>query len=274
MKYLLFSLISITSIYPSFAQDKAPSPYEWDWTRDGIWTGAALAGSAGGFIIIQQKDGFTEQEVLDFRANPDVNFIDDFATGNYEDNLSTISDIPFYTSFAIPFVLLFDDEMNDHTGQVLGMYIQSMSTTAALFTITAGLTNRARPYVYSSELPLDEAMEITATRSFFSGHVASSASATFFAAKVFSDFNPDSALRPYVWTAAVTIPAAVGYLRIESGQHFLTDVLLGYAVGAASGYFIPEMHKVKESTGLSLNPVMGRTFTGDMYQGMGLSLQF
>jgi membrane-associated phospholipid phosphatase len=271
---LLFVVSCMLFQHQTFAQSGSTSPYEWDWTRDGIWTGAALGGSAAGFLLIQNKDGFTEQEVADFRANPDVNFIDDWATGNFDEDLSTISDIPFYTSFVIPFALLFDDEMNDHTGQVLGMYVQSMATTGALFTITAGLTNRARPYVYSPDLPLDEALESTATRSFFSGHVAASATATFFAAKVFSDFNPDSKLKPYIWTAAISIPAAVGALRIESGQHFLTDVVLGYAIGAAAGYFIPEMHKTSNDTGLSIDPVMGFTPIGEQYQGMGLSLKF
>ncbi len=161
--------------------------------------------------------------------------------------------------------------MNDHAGQVMGMYIQSMATTSALFTVSAGLTNRARPYVYNTETPEDQVRKTSATRSFYSGHVASTATATFFAAKVFSDFNPDSKLKPYLWGAAITLPAAVGYLRIEAGQHFLTDVVLGYALGAISGYYIPEMHRIKENTGFGFNPVLGTTFTGDTYQGIGIS---
>jgi membrane-associated phospholipid phosphatase len=82
------------------------------------------------------------------------------------------------------------------------------------------------------------------------------AAATFFAAKVFTDFNPDSKLKPYVWTAAAIVPAVVGYQRLRAGKHFLTDNLLGYGVGMACGILIPELHKVKNEN-LSIQPVMG-----------------
>ena len=162
-------LLLLAFVFQGFSQTvKKPSPYEWDWTRDGIWTGVALGGTAAGFLLIQNKDGFTESEIANFQSGGnDINFIDDWATGNYSESASTLSDIPFYTAFAIPFTLFFDDEMNDHAGQVMGMYIQSMATTSALFTVSAGLTNRARPYVYNTETPKDQVRKTSATRSFY-----------------------------------------------------------------------------------------------------------
>ena len=74
---------------------------------------------------------------------------------------------------------------------------------------------------------------------------------TFFAAKVFSDYYPDSKWKPVVWTAAATIPAITGYLRVKGGRHFTTDVITGYAVGAAVGYLVPHFHKKKKAKGLS-----------------------
>jgi membrane-associated phospholipid phosphatase len=266
-----FLLISIISI-----GQNSTSPYEWDWTRDGIWTGAALAGSVGGVLIIGNKDEFTDQELLDFKTKiDDINGIDRWAAGNYSEQASKISDIPFYLSFAAPFALLFDDKMNDHSGQLFGIYIQSLATTSALFTVTAGLTNRARPYVYSNDPDSFERQRSTsATRSFYSGHVAATTTATFFAAKAYQDFNPDSPAIPYIWTGAAVLPAAVGYLRMEAGQHFLTDVLLGYGLGALAGYYIPELHKKQEDSNIGFTPIMGRDDFGGDFQGFSLSYSF
>ena len=131
---------------------QSTSPYQWDWKIDGPILGASLGGAASGFLIIQNKESFTEEDVLIFQSKiEDINFIDRWAAGNSNESASKLSDIPFYASFLAPAVLFFDDETNDHTGQVLGMYVESMATTAAMFTIAAGITNRARPYVYDSD---------------------------------------------------------------------------------------------------------------------------
>jgi len=68
---------------------------------------------------------------------------------------------------------------------------------------------------------------------------------TFFAAKVFSDYHPNSKLRPYLWTAAALATGTTGYLRYRSGRHFPSDILVGAAVGTLSGILVPQFHKVK-----------------------------
>ncbi|WP_179345088.1 phosphatase PAP2 family protein [Winogradskyella ursingii] len=278
MKILNFALIFsiIASInFSSYAQQKSVSPYEWKWAKDGIWTTAALAGSAGGLLLIQKKDGLTMDEFERELENKDnINFLDRWAVGNDSESASKISDIPFAISFAAPFLLLLDDEVNDHTAQVLGIYLESMATTGAMYAITVGLVNRSRPYVYSDDLSIDRRTSNNGQRSFYSGHVAATATATFFAAKAFQNFNPDSAGIPYVWAGAAILPAAVGYFRIQAGQHFLTDVLLGYGLGALAGYYIPELHKRKDESNFGLSPVMGRTSFGDTYQALSLNYEF
>lgn len=272
MKTQLSTALFVLITFVSIAQNS--SPYEWDWKKDGPLLGVSLAGSAAGFLLIQNKDGFTEEEIAAFQLKKDnINFVDKWVAGKDSERASTLSDIPFYTAFAMPVVLFLDDETNNNAGQVLGMYVESMATTGALFTIAAGVTNRARPYVYSDDYPLDEKLESTATRSFYSGHVAATATATFFTAKVYSDFNPESPALPYVWAGAAAIPAAVAYLRLEAGQHFLTDVLLGYTMGALVGYFIPELHKNNRAE-LSIAPTGGLDYLGREYRAMAISLKF
>ncbi|MEZ4802921.1 MAG: phosphatase PAP2 family protein [Gelidibacter sp.] len=251
---------------------QSTSPYEWKWVRDGIWTGAAFGTSAYGLILIKNKDDITEADVNALDAD-DINFIDRWVAGNSSESANNISDIPFGASFILPFGMLFDDEINDHSGQFIGMYLQSLSTTSALYTMTAGLVNRTRPYVYDENESLSRRTSKNGQRAFYSGHVAAAATATFFAAKVYCDFNPDASGKAYIWAAAATIPAAVGYLRLQAGQHFLTDVLLGYGLGAATGILIPEMHKTKNAS-LEVTPVGGKNFRGEDYTGLALKYSF
>ncbi len=279
MKQLFIFTIALISITAN--GQKAESPYEWDWTRDGIWTGAALAGSAGGFLLVQNKDDIDPAEFMriqnDLQGEIDnINFLDRWVAGKHDENASKISDIPFALSFAAPFAMLLDDEINDNTGVYLGMYLESLATTAAMYTITAGLVDRSRPYVYddSGDTGIDRRKSGNGQRSFYSGHVAATATATFFMAKVYSDVNPDSNGKVWVWTGAAVLPATVGFYRMQAGQHFLTDVILGYALGAGVGILVPELHKKKNTSGLSVYPTGGRTYLGDDYTAMALSLKF
>ena len=138
--------------------------------------------------------------------------------------------------------------------------------------MSVGTVYRYRPYLYGSEGGGGRSGKI-ATNSFFAGHVAHTATATFFAAKVFHDFNPDSPAQPYVWGAAALVPAAVGYFRIEAGKHFLSDVLVGYAVGATMGVVVPQLHKRGRGQGLSVLPVQGLNANGYAYGGLLLTKQ-
>lgn len=264
-------IITILVAITSNAQ-QSTSPYEWNWVKDGIWLGAGLGGSAYGLMLIQDKEDLTMAE-LNALKKEDISGINRWAAGYNSESASSVSDIPFAISFAAPLALLFNDGINDHTGQFLGMYLESLSTTAALFSITAGLVDKSRPYVYDETLNTNRRQSNNGQRSFYSGHVAASAAATFFAAKVYSDFNPDTEGKFYIWTAAAVVPATVGYFRIKAGQHFLTDVLIGYGLGAATGILVPELHKTKDAS-LRVSPTAGRNFLGDDYSGIAMSYTF
>lgn len=258
------------------------SPYEWKWLQDGLWTGAGLGASALGLYLIKEKDGLPENEIPSF-TDPillqdkidNLNFLDKWVAGKHNEDANAISDIPFAISFAAPFALLFDDDINDHTGQFVGLYIESLATTAAIYSITAGLVNRSRPYVYdnSGDTSHDRRFQNNGQRSFYSGHVAATATATFFAAKVYSDYHPDAEGKAFIWAGAAALPAAVGIFRMEAGQHFLTDVLLGYALGAGVGILVPELHK-KENTDIKIYPSSGTSFNGNQYKGMAFRYTF
>src|SRR5690606_2271137 len=271
-KSYLLLLFLLCFQFKIFAQQNHESPYETDLIKDGIWITTGVGLNVVGVLLIQNKPALTETEI-NALSKDDIWGIDRWAAGNYSERANSDSYIPMFTSFALPLALLLNQNERSHAGQISVLFIESMATTGALFSITAGLVQKSRPLVYNTSLSDEERMRNHEQRSFFAGHTAATASATFFAAKVFNDFNPDSPWKPVVWGVAAAIPATVGYLRIRSGKHFLTDNIIGYAVGAASGIIIPEIHK-KKNKNVEIYPTMSFHHLGENINAQGLGINY
>lgn len=123
------------------------------------------------------------------------------------------------------------------------MYIEAYTLALGITRLTKGIVKRTRPYAYNPQASLESKMENDARKSFFSGHTSSAAASCFFAAKVWSDFHPGSRWKPLVWSSCALVPAVTGFLRMRAGRHYLTDVAAGYALGAAVGWLVPELHR-------------------------------
>ncbi|EJF11198.1 phosphatase PAP2 family protein [Pontibacter sp. BAB1700] len=270
-KYITMIWCLAMTAHVSLAQNN--SPYKTKFTIDAPITAAGMGLSYYGLTRMQDKEGLTEQQIANLNRNQ-VNSFDRFSVGYDSEQAKKISDIPFYGSFALPFFLAFDDDVRSNAGQVFGLYVQTMAVTGAIFTMTSAFAPRTRPLVYSPDVEMGEKMRANARNSFYAGHTTAAAAASFFFAKVFHDFNPDSPARTYVWLGAATVPAAVGYLRLRAGKHFLSDNLLGYAVGAAVGVVVPQLHKKSNTSGFSLSPTIIPTFAGTASQGANLSYTF
>ncbi len=274
INFIFIFLTICTLNLQCFSQQKNESPYETDLIKDGIWITTGVGLNVLGVLLIQDKPALTETK-LNALSKDDIWGVDRWAAGNYSEKANSDSYIPMFAAFALPLALMMNENERSHAGQISVLFVESMATTGALFSITAGLVEKSRPLVYNTSLGVEERSGNDEQRSFFAGHTAATASATFFAAKIFNDFNPNSPLRPYVWSAAAAIPATVGYLRIRAGKHFLTDNLVGFAVGTASGILIPEIHK-KKNKNLDIYPTMSFHIRGMNLptQGIGVNYQF
>ena len=241
------------------AQD---SPYKTDLVVDGFTIGGAVGLNALGLSLIQNKSSLSSSE-LNLKDKQGIFRWERGVAGNYSKQADKDSYIPFYASIAaVPVIVLLNKSERTKAGQILVLFTESMAMTGAVYTLTAGSVNRSRPYVYNTDLPTDFRADKNAQRSFFAGHTATTATATFFAAKVYCDFHTDSKYKAYVWTAAALVPATVAYLRVKAGMHFITDNLIGFAVGATSGILIPELHKGINQNRLTLSPVVGVNYKG------------
>jgi membrane-associated phospholipid phosphatase len=255
------------------AQAQRESPYKTSFKVDAPITAVGIGLNAYGLSLMMNKEALSEEEILRLNRN-DVNSFDRFSAGYDSETAKKISDFPFYGSFALPFTLLLNENVRGNAGQVFGLYVQTMAVTGALFTMSSGLNPRTRPLVYSPDVDYSEKSRANARNSFYAGHTTAAAGASFFFAKVFHDFNPDSPARPFVWAGAAAVPAAVGYYRLKAGKHFLSDNLLGYAIGAATGILVPQLHKKNNNSGLSINPTIIPTFAGAASQGANMTYTF
>ncbi len=225
-----------------------------------------------GSLLMLNKPQITAADLqkLDKRQ---VNRFDRFAAGNYSKSAQNLSDIPFYTSFALPLVFLSDAKARSQAPQIYFLYAEAISLTGGLYALTAGLVNRTRPNVYGVDNPAEERLHKYANNSFFGGHAAATATATFFTAKVFHDLYPDSPWRPVVWGTAAAVPATVAYLRLKAGKHFLSDNLLGYGIGATIGILVPELHKNHHQRAWHLLPSTEQA-AGSYFSGLALLRRF
>ncbi|WP_439881264.1 phosphatase PAP2 family protein [Pontibacter sp. MBLB2868] len=265
-KVLLLWVLLLCCCHSNTFAQSSTFPYKIDWVKDGAITAGGIGATVVGSTLITNKPRLTEQDLASLSTD-DVNRFDRFAAGNYSASAETASNIPFYGSFVAPLFLLLDQDVQHHAPEIYMMYGEAMSIAGGLYALTAGLIDRKRPNVYAEDAPLDARLHKYATNSFYAGHTAATASATFFVAKVFHDLNPDSPAAPYVWTAAAAVPVAVGYLRLKAGKHFLSDNILGYAIGTSIGILVPELHK--HDSRLSLLPVR----TG-LYDGVAVVYSF
>ncbi len=243
------------------------SPYT---TR--FWLDAPIiAGGVGltglGVSIIQNMDDLTPVE-LATKTRDKVPSFDRGNVGYYSEKADKDSYIPFHFSFAAPVaMMLLNKNERIKLGQVVVLYIETMAITGSMFTLAAGIAQRPRPLVYTnsdgvSEASYEKRINKNSQRAFYAGHTASSAAAMFFLAKTFQDFNPDSKLKPYIWVVAAAVPAFTGYLRYKAGMHFLSDNVLGYVLGAATGLLVPELHKNKRFRNVTFSPQAGKDYKG------------
>lgn len=274
--YLLLLCVMLTTKAWAQPSLEISSPYQLSW-NDGAITAVGIGLSVWGMTLMQQKPGLSPGELARIDANLDnikatIPVFDRWSAGYYSEEANSLSDIPFYTSFALPFLYAAYGPTRQDAPVIGLLYLETMSVTGALWTQVNARSFRKRPLVYNNLRENDSRADRKAENSFFGGHVAATASATFFAAKVFNDYFPDSPARPYVWAGAASLPAAVAWLRIKAGKHFLSDNVVGYVVGAGVGILVPHLHKRTEN--IQITPVGILLPDGGRSQALGLIYSF
>lgn len=223
---------------------------------------------AGGFIaaVVDKTPNFTTEQIENGELNiSSINSIDRSSALNNSKSSAKASDYVLFSIVLLPAAFLSENHTSRDITTLLVMYAEVFTFNYGLTEIAKNTVNRARPFTYNPEVNNDLKVTTEARKSFYSGHTSQTAAATFFFAKVITDYHPTirTGVKWGVWIFAASIPAVNGYLRVKAGKHFPTDVITGYVAGAATGILIPELHRtrkskeVKEKLGIGLLPTKG-----------------
>jgi membrane-associated phospholipid phosphatase len=131
------------------------------------------------------------------------------------------------------------DGVGRYAGEDILLIAEAGVLAADLTEITKLAVARERPFVHALS---PESKRLTAqpsdnNLSFFSGHT----SVAFALATAAGTVTTMRGYRwaPAVWSVGLVTASATGYLRIAADKHWLTDVLVGAAVGSAVGVLVP-----------------------------------
>jgi membrane-associated phospholipid phosphatase len=236
---------------------KQNGPYYLSLKREMLYSGSGLVGTVGAFFLHKRLPTLTAGEL----ALPNLNGFDKMGLGNYSQKARNFSNQTLFSTLGLPVLFLAGKNSRRDISTIGFLYIETMLINQGITDLVKVGALRPRPYLFEENFPGTTVLSGNDRSSFFSGHTSSAATASFFTARVFADYYPNSKLRPYVWGVAAALPALTGYLRIRAGRHYPSDVLAGYLVGGAVGYLIPMLHKKRpKGKNLSINPGMGSLY--------------
>ncbi len=162
-------------------------------------------------------------------------FLDRFAVHYRSSSADRVSNILCPVAIGFPF--FFSDPSSFHVDLLMNLEAHVLSQ--GVVRLCKGLFPRARPFVYQSSTRI---LDRSAFQSFFSGHTTSAFTAVVLAGVVYQKRHPKSQKAKWVWISGLAMASGVAVTRVASGEHYLTDVLVGAGVGALSGMVVASLH--------------------------------
>lgn len=226
-------------------QARAQDPYELVRGEEWAWVGGGLA-LCGAGALSYLKIPFSS----DLQGPPDPSGINGFDRRLMQDyHEDHVGDALLATSVVLPFTLLSRSDVKEDGETLALMWLEAALINQGLVFVTKAIVQRPRPFAYDVDAPEIVKARRDSRFSFYSGHTSWAAMNCFYTATVFSDYSDNRDTEVAVWTGAVLYSALTGFCRVNSGHHFATDVITGFAVGAAIGYLVPALHRNDDAAG-------------------------
>ncbi|QQO08354.1 phosphatase PAP2 family protein [Breznakiella homolactica] len=232
------------------------SVYTWDLKKDLIIGGISL----GLFV----PTFFLDSGAGDTISKDDINGLDRQLMYSYKGTMDTVSSALAYGLLVLPGISLLGNITDLDAVLTYGiMYTEAFLLTYATKDLLKFAVKRNRPYTYFGDIPSGE--EDDYYNSFPSGHTSFAFLGATFLTTTFVTEYPESKWKIPVIAGSYAMATGIAAMRIFSGNHFITDVLAGAAIGSFYGWFIPWIHRKPKSIGntqVAFNPLpMGMMVT-------------
>lgn len=238
------SLLFIFTLYPLFSFTQSKFPYQINLKKESIVLGVGIGLEVLELSLKQQVKPLNLIDIQSLDKN-NIRFkFDRKTTNNWSPKADRVSDILLYSALASPLLLSISPATRQwkNASTLATMGLETVLMTHSITQLVKNSSKRIRPFVYNPTVPLSAKLDKDARKSFFSGHTSISAAMCFFTAQVYADLYPQSRSKYLVWSAAATLPVAVGFYRYKAGKHFPTDIAVGYLSGLLCGILIPKLH--------------------------------
>ncbi|MBR6422521.1 phosphatase PAP2 family protein [bacterium] len=253
MKKILCIFLLILLAFPLFAEESGNKKiFALDPLTDGLLLGAGVLLTGGELLLYDVMEINRRKYEEKSYSKSDVNAFDRKLIRPYSKIHGDASDFLIMASLVTPVALLSTDKNDWFTNG--GMYLETILIANGLKETLKVAINRPRPYIYSGsdDLPESDLNDGGWAKSFPSGHTTLAFASATFLTYTFCRYFRNSPWRIPVSIGSYAIAAGVAVLRVSSGKHFLSDVLVGAAIGSAVGFLVPFFHTLNTKSDMSV----------------------
>ena len=239
-KFVFLILLLTITLNNLFCQEnvKDNSVFELSWGLDIPLCVTGLTVFALPHLLPTEDIIYNPNEIRDLS---NVNAFDRWSAQKYSKSVDITSDAFMYLSVLTPLSLLTTNKSEYLTWSV--MYFEAATLALGVKDLLKYAVYKERPYMYFDDKPQKEIDENNYYCSFPSGHTTLAFLGATFTSYTFSKYFPKSKWNVPVIVGSYTLATLSGTLRILSGSHFFSDVLVGAAIGSAIGITVPLLHE-------------------------------
>ena len=222
--------------------DSSDDVFSLSPVMDGILLGTGVLLSGSDLILDNVLKVNRQEYAGTVYSKDDVNSFDRKFMHSYSKSRDKAADFLLVATMATPAVLATTEKEEWLTCGV--MYAETLLIANGIKELTKLAVNRTRPYMYydAETFPEDDVDDGDWANSFPSGHSTMAFAGATFTSYTFCKYFPDSKLRIPVVAGSYAMACGVAALRLSSGNHFMSDVLTGAALGSAVGFLVPWVH--------------------------------
>lgn len=228
--------LCLALVAPASADESSIPGHEIDRRTNGGISGVAMGLGLVAQLIPIRRTTLWHSEIAGF---------DERVHDNFSSRAGALSDALLGLSLGAPALYLMGTSIDDADGDKWIIYGQSLAVNALIAGVTKRLVQRPRPYLYSRDPAAQRYAKEQgedAFLSFYSGHAALSFGAAVTGAYLLGASGASKGQRAFAWGGGMMLASATSNLRVRSGKHFYSDVVIGSLIGITVGYLVPALH--------------------------------